>query len=54
MLGVLRVDLLSDQIGKGANNGGQFERGQLVQAILTKGGLHLPKVLVVTPSWAPW
>ena len=32
----------------------QFERGQLVQAILTKGGLRLPKVLVMTPSWAPW
>ena len=31
----------------------QFEGGQLVQAILTKGGLRLPKDLVVTPSWAP-
>ena len=27
--------------------------GQLVQAILTKGGLCLPKAMVVTPSWAP-
>ena len=24
-----------------------------IQAILTKGGLRLPKALVVTPSWAP-
>ena len=32
---------------------GQFERGQLVQAILAKGGLRLPKSLVVTPAWAP-
>ena len=31
----------------------QFERGPLVQAILTKGGLRLPKALVVTPAWAP-
>ena len=38
--------------GKGSHNG-QFEGGQLVQAILTKGGLRLPKALVVTPSWAP-
>ena len=28
--------------------------GQLVQAILTKGGLRLPKALVVTLLWAPW
>ena len=39
--------------GKGSHNG-QFEGGQLVQAILTKGGLRLPKALVVTPLWAPW
>ena len=32
---------------------GKFEGGQLVQAILTKGGLRLRKALVVTPSWAP-
>ena len=38
--------------GKGFHNG-QFEGGQLVQAILTKGGLRLPKALVVTLSWAP-
>ena len=38
--------------GKGSHNN-QFEGGQLVQAILTKGGLRLPKALVVTPSWAP-
>ena len=38
--------------GKGCHNG-QFEGGQLVQAILTKGGLRLPKALVVTPPWAP-
>ena len=30
-----------------------FERGQPVQAILTKGGLRLPKVLVMTPSCGP-
>ena len=38
--------------GKGSHNG-QFEGGQLVQAILTKGGLRLPKALVVTTLWAP-
>ena len=38
--------------GKGSHNG-QFEGGQLVQVILTKGGLRLPKTLVVTPLWAP-
>ena len=38
--------------GKGSHNG-QLEGGQLVQAILTKGGLRLPKALVVTLSWAP-
>ena len=38
--------------GKGSHND-RFEGGQLVQAILTKGGLRLPKALVVTPSWAP-
>ena len=38
--------------GKGPYNG-QFEGGQLVQAILTKGGLRLPKALVVTTSSAP-
>ena len=37
--------------GKGCHNG-QFEGGQLVQAILTKGGLQLPKVLVMTQSWS--
>ena len=31
----------------------KFEGRQLVQVILTKGGLRLPKALVVTPSWAP-
>ena len=31
----------------------KFEGGQLVRVILTKGGLRLPKALVVTPSWAP-
>ena len=30
-----------------------FEGGQLVQDILTKGGLHPPKALVVAPPWAP-
>ena len=39
--------------GKGANND-RFERGQLVQAILTKGGLRLPTALAMTPTWAPW
>ena len=38
--------------GKGYHND-TLEGGQLVQVILTKGGLRLPKVLVVTPSWAP-
>ena len=38
--------------GKGANNG-HFERGHLVQVILTRGGLRLPKALVMRPSWAP-
>ena len=28
----------------------KFEERQLVQVILTKGGLRLPKALVVTPS----
>lgn len=31
----------------------KFEGRQLVKVILTKGGLRLPKALVVTPSWAP-
>ncbi|XBH62648.1 hypothetical protein VPH35_116824 [Triticum aestivum] len=31
----------------------KFERRQPVQVILTKGGLRLPKALVVTSSWAP-
>ena len=31
-----------------------FEGRQLVQVILTKGGLLLPKALVVTTPWAPW
>ena len=31
----------------------KFEGGQLVQAILTKGGLRVPKALVVKTSWAP-
>ena len=35
--------------GKGSHNG-QFEGGQLVQVILTKGGLRLPKALVVMLS----
>ena len=39
--------------GKGANNG-QFERGQLVQLFLTKGGLRLQKALAVTLPWDPW
>ena len=39
--------------GKGSHNG-QFEGGQLVQAILTKGGLRLQNALVVTTSCAPW
>ena len=39
--------------GKGANNG-HFEGEHLVQVILTKGGLRLPKALAMTPSWAPW
>ena len=39
--------------GKEVNNG-HFESGQLVQAILTKGGLRLQMALVVTPPWAPW
>ena len=30
-----------------------FEARQLVQAILTKGGLRLPKALVVMLLWAP-
>ena len=38
--------------GKGSHNC-QFEGGQLVQAILTKGGLRLPKALVVTTLWSP-
>ena len=38
--------------GKGANNG-HFERGHLVQVMLTKGGLRLPKALALMPSWAP-
>ena len=41
-------------LGEKGSHNGQFEGGQLVQAILTKGGLRLPKVLVVMPSWAPW
>ena len=32
----------------------KFEGRQLVQVILTKGGLRLPKALVVTLLWAPW
>ena len=32
--------------GKGSHNG-QFKGGQLVQAILTKDGLRMPKALVV-------
>ena len=39
--------------GREPTTGGKFEGGQLVQAILTKGGLCLSKALVVTPSWAP-
>ena len=39
--------------GKGANNG-HFEEEHLVQAILTKVGLRLPKALAMAPSWAPW
>ena len=39
--------------GKGANNG-HFEGEHLVQLILTKVGLRLPKALVITMSWAPW
>ena len=35
--------------GKGANNG-HFEGEHLVQAILTKVGLRLPKALAMTPS----
>ena len=31
----------------------KFEGRQLVQVILTKGGLRLPKALVVTPSCRP-
>ena len=31
----------------------KFEGRQLVQVILTKGGLRLPKALVVTLPWAP-
>ena len=38
--------------GKGANNG-HFEGEHLVQVVLTKVGLRLPKALVMTPSWAP-
>ena len=38
--------------GKGSHNG-QFEGGQLVQAILTKGGLCLLKALALKPPWAP-
>ena len=38
--------------GKGSHND-QFEGGQLVHAILTKGGLRMPKALVVMPPWAP-
>ena len=32
----------------------KFEGRPLVQVILTRGGLLLPKALVVTMSWAPW
>ena len=38
--------------GEGSHNG-QFGGGEVGKAILTKGGLRLPKALVVTPSWAP-
>ena len=44
--------LFSSMSGKGSHNS-QFEGGQVVQAILTKDSLRLPKALVVTPSWAP-
>ena len=37
--------VLSPNIEREGSNNGQFERGQLVQAILTKGGLRLPKAL---------
>ena len=46
--------ILLPNIEREGTNNGQFERGQLVQAILTKGGLRLQKSLVMTPSWAPW
>ena len=39
--------------GREPTTAGEFEGGQLVQAILTKGGLRLSKALVVTLSWAP-
>ena len=38
---------------EGRNND-HFEGEHLVQVILTKVGLRLPKALVMTPSWAPW
>ena len=37
---------------KGANND-HFEGEHLVQLILTKVGLWLPKALAMMPSWAP-
>ena len=44
---------LPKYLGRKGSHNGQFEGGQLAQAILTKGGIRLPKALVVTPSWAP-
>ena len=46
--------VLSPNIEREGSNNGHFERGQLVQAILTKRGLRLSKVLVVMSSWDPW
>ena len=40
------------RVGREPTTASEFEGGQLVQAILTKDGLRLPKALVVTPPWA--
>ena len=50
---IYRGLVLSPNIEREGIQQRQLERGQLVQAILTKGGLRLSKALVVTPSWAP-
>ena len=49
---IVALVLFPNIVREGSHND-QFEGGQLVQVILTKGGLRLPKALVVTPSWAP-